>query len=225
MPRVSQPGRSDQRSNRDDESGLSPDNGVGSQDAIGTIEDLLVVRRVRLDEIHLDPANTNTHNPRNIQAIIASLKEFGQVEPLVVQRGTGKVIGGNGRLEAMHQIGMTECDIVEIDADGVRATALGIALNRTASLSEFDDKALTEILRSLQSEDFPIEATGFTDQEIDELLEKLGKDKAGGDQPDAPVEHISEKWIVVIECTGEQQQVELIARFQAEGLSVKAIVA
>jgi hypothetical protein len=140
----------------------------------------LTVRRVSLDDIHPDPGNVNTHDARNMQAIVASLKTFGQVEPLVVQKGTGKVIGGNGRLEAMRSIGWTECDIVEIDASNVMTAALGIALNRTAKTSVFDDEALVKTLEAIRSEpDFPIEATGFDDSEIDALLESITADHAG----------------------------------------------
>ncbi len=75
----------------------------------------LVVRRVPLGSLHLDPANAREHGPENLEAIVSSLKRFGQAEPIVVQRSTGRVIGGNGRLVAMTQLGWTECDVVELD--------------------------------------------------------------------------------------------------------------
>ncbi|MBA2557275.1 MAG: hypothetical protein H0V12_08040 [Chloroflexi bacterium] len=40
-----------------------------------------------------------------MEAIAASLRRFEQVEPLVVQKATGRVIGGNGRLVAMKKLG------------------------------------------------------------------------------------------------------------------------
>ena len=58
-----------------------------------------------------------------------------RANPLVVQSGTGRVIGGNGRLVAMKELGWTECDIVELDVDDLQATALGIALNSTMNSS------------------------------------------------------------------------------------------
>ncbi|MCI0657681.1 MAG: ParB N-terminal domain-containing protein, partial [Acidobacteria bacterium] len=51
----------------------------------------------------------------NLEAIAGSLARFGQAEPLVVQRGTNRVIAGNGRLVAMKKLGWTECDVVELD--------------------------------------------------------------------------------------------------------------
>ena len=61
----------------------------------------LEVRRVPIDTLALDPANARSHGDENMAAIVGSLQRFEQVEPLVVQAGTGRVIGGNGRLVAM----------------------------------------------------------------------------------------------------------------------------
>jgi hypothetical protein len=78
---------------------------------------------VPLTELHADPANARLHGERNMEAITASLQRFGLAEPLLVQRSTGRVIGGNGRLVAMRALGWTECDIVEVDLDDTQATA------------------------------------------------------------------------------------------------------
>ena len=53
----------------------------------------LTIKRVSLDSLHLDPSNARSHGPENMQAIESSLKRFDQVEPLVVQKGTGRIIG------------------------------------------------------------------------------------------------------------------------------------
>ena len=53
----------------------------------------LTIRRVALDSLHLDPANARAHGDSNMDAIEASLQRFGQAEPLVVHKETGRVIG------------------------------------------------------------------------------------------------------------------------------------
>ena len=58
--------------------------------------DNLTIRRVSLNSLELDPANARSHGDRNLDAIRASLQRFGQTEPLVVQKQSGRVIGGNG---------------------------------------------------------------------------------------------------------------------------------
>jgi ParB-like chromosome segregation protein Spo0J len=129
------------------------------------------VRLAKLSELHQDPSNARKHEEKNLDSIAGSLKTFGQVEPLVVQKSTGKVIGGNGRLEVMKRDGLSECHIVEVDVDDTQATALGIALNRTSELAAWDDDTLAKLLESLPSD--LLEATGFTDTDLQELLDTL----------------------------------------------------
>lgn len=57
------------------------------------------VKIVKVDDLQYDPENPRKHNDKNIQAIAASLKEFGQQRPIVVTR-KGIVVAGNGTLEA-----------------------------------------------------------------------------------------------------------------------------
>ena len=123
----------------------------------------------------MDPANARQHGERNLASIRSSLQRFGQAEPLVVHKGTGRVIAGNGRVAAMRELGWGECDVVEVDADEVTATALGIALNRTGELAEWDVAALGSLLETLRTEN-ALEGVGFDESEIDELLESLASE-------------------------------------------------
>lgn len=140
-----------------------------------------------LDELHLDPANAREHGERNLETIRASLTRFGQAEPLVVHASTGRVIGGNGRLVAMRELGWTEADIVEIEADGVTATALGIALNRTAELATWDESALGRILESLQAEG-ELDGVGFSGADLNALIESLDESVVEDVPPEPPAE-------------------------------------
>lgn len=63
------------------------------------------IETVPLAQLVLDPENARLHPDANLEAIRGSLGLFGQVEPLVVQAGTHRVIGGNGRLAAMRDLG------------------------------------------------------------------------------------------------------------------------
>ena len=153
------------------------------------------VKRVPISSLHLDPANARLHGEKNLESIHGSLKRFDQVEPLVVQKGTGRVIGGNGRLSVMKQIGWTECDVVEVDLDDMNATALGIALNRSSSLGEWDDATLSKILSELEAGN-ALDGIGYSQQDMADLAAKIeGElppedfDDQGPEEP--PVEPIS----------------------------------
>jgi DNA modification methylase len=62
--------------------------------------------------------------------------------------------------------------VVELEVGEVAATALGIALNRTAESAEWDLDALAKLLVSLDAED-ALEGVGFSDEEMQELLDNL----------------------------------------------------
>ncbi len=156
----------------------------------------LVTRRVKLSDLHADPANARRHDERNLAAIADSIKTFGQVEPLVVQKATGRVIGGNGRLEVLRKQGATECDVVEVDVNDTQAAALGIALNRTAELASWDKESLAAILKSLPDD----AVTGFTNADLDALLEEFNPPTISEDEVPEPlpeaVSRLGDLWLL-----------------------------
>ena len=132
------------------------------------------IESVPIDSIHFDPANVRRHPDRNLDAVKASLKRFGQQKPIVVD-ADGVVRAGNGALAAAKALGWAAINVVRTDLRGVEATAYAIADNRTAELAEWDGQGLAETLRALQSEDgFDIDSVGFTADEVDKLCEGLG---------------------------------------------------
>jgi DNA modification methylase len=162
----------------------------------------LTIRRVPLDSLHHDPSNPREHGEENLEAILGSLKRFGQAEPLVVQRSTGRVIGGNGRLTAMKKLGWTECEIVELDLDDLQATALGIALNRSSELATWNDATLAKLLEELKTHD-ALDGVGYSTEDIDRLLDDLEMQSAGDGDPDQvpeppedPVTRPGDLWVL-----------------------------
>mgnify|MGYP003144603562 CR=1 FL=1 len=140
------------------------------------------VRRVPIDSLHEDPANARAHPERNREAVRASLREFGQVEALVVQQGTGLVIGGNCRLVELRALGVEDVLVSEVDLDDVKAKRLGLILNRSAETAEWDEENLTALLRDLEGDDL-LEGLGWDEGELAKLLDDPA---AGGDDPGPP---------------------------------------
>lgn len=148
----------------------------------------LEVTRIALTDLGHDPANPRLHNVRNLAAIQNSLREHGQVEPLVVQRGSMMVIGGNGRMDAMTALGWTEADCVVLDVDDTQARRMAIALNRSGELAEWDFTILATHLDALGADDgFDPGDLGFSDKEYMQLIAEFGsaspEDTDPGEQP------------------------------------------
>lgn len=132
----------------------------------------VVARRARVDELVIDINNTREHNEANMIAIKESLIRFGQVEPLVVRAGVNVVIGGNGRLAAMRELGWEECDITEVEVTDEEAVALGLALNRTGELAGWNEGKLMEALEKIQGTDI-FTVSGFSDEDMNELVARM----------------------------------------------------
>lgn len=109
------------------------------------------------------------NNPRrgNIQAIMSSYSEFGQMKPIVVRpndNGTFTVVAGNHQLEAAKKLGWTQIAAVQMDVDNSRAVAFALADNRTMELGHTDPAELNDMVIDLY-EEYP------------ELFENLGWDE------------------------------------------------
>jgi hypothetical protein len=133
---------------------------------------------VGIETLSPDPANVRKHGQRNMDAIKASLRRFGQQKPIVVD-AKGIVLAGNGTLAAARELGWREIRIVRTELTGSQATAFGIADNRSAELAEWDEK-LADVLASLKAEDFPLEEIGFDSADLKQF------DVAEAEMPDLP---------------------------------------
>ena len=139
------------------------------------------IESVDIHDIHANPANVRRHPERNLSAIKASLARFGQQRPILVD-SNGVVRAGNGTLEAARELGWQTINIVRTGLQGSEATAYAIADNRTADLAEWDETALAETLRALQGEGL-LDAVGYDEGEVDELIEKLAGEIVPDFQP------------------------------------------
>lgn len=121
------------------------------------------ITKVPITVLQPDPKNARVHPEKNMAAIAASLEEFGQVEPLIVRQGSNIVVGGNGRLAAMRALGVKMVDVHYVELSDEKATALGLALNRTGELAEWDPKQLAETLKQFSGEGFLSEFAPLTE--------------------------------------------------------------
>lgn len=123
---------------------------------------------LRIDELHPDPTNARKHSERNVQAIAASLKMFGQRRPIVVQEDGMIVRAGNGLVMAAKMLGWKEIVALVVDDDNATAAQFAIADNRTAELAEWDWAVLAETVESW--DEGIANQLGWNQAEIDSLL-------------------------------------------------------
>lgn len=114
--------------------------------------------------------NARTHSPEQITKLRSSLREFGFINPVIVDRDYG-VIAGHGRIEAAKAEGITEVPCVFADhLTEAQKKAYILADNRMAMDAGWDEELLRIEIESLQGEDFDIGLTGFDEKELADLF-------------------------------------------------------
>jgi DNA modification methylase len=150
----------------------------------------------KIAELSLDPSNVRKHSRRNLDAIKASLRKFGQQKPIVVD-AKGIVLAGNGTLTAAQELGWTEIQIVRTELAGVEATAFAIADNRTAELAEWEEDKLSQVLQSLKVEDADLlAATGYDAAEVDKMSKAEVSEDEVPEPPAEPITKAGDLWIL-----------------------------
>lgn len=120
--------------------------------------------------------NARTHSPLQVKKIADSIKEFGFINPVLVDQNL-MVIAGHGRLEAAKSLGLEKvpCLFIE-DLTETQKRAYILADNRLAEDAGWDEGLLRIELDALQAEGFDTAVIGF-DQE-DDIFQNIPDDVA-----------------------------------------------
>lgn len=122
---------------------------------------------VEIEKIKPHEKNARTHSEEQIQKIAESIREFGFLNPILIDENY-MIIAGHGRLLGAKKLGLlgVPCIFVE-DLNEAQKSAYIIADNRLAEDAGWDMSVLSEELRGLMDIDFDIELTGFTLDDIE----------------------------------------------------------
>ena len=114
--------------------------------------------------------NARTHSPEQINKLRASLREFGFINPVIIDREFG-IIAGHGRVMAAREEGIAEVPCVFVDhLTEAQKKAYILADNRMAMDAGWDEELLRVEIEALQGADFDVGLTGFDDKEIADLF-------------------------------------------------------
>ena len=128
--------------------------------------------------------NARTHSPEQVTKLRSSLREFGFVNPVIIDRDYG-IIAGHGRVMAAKEEGIEEVPCVFVDyLTEAQKKAYIIADNRFAQDAGWDEELLRIEIEALQGMDFDVGLTGFNDDEIADLFDANGKSEAEEDDFD-----------------------------------------
>ena len=120
--------------------------------------------------------NARTHSKEQINKLRASIREFGFINPVIIDRDYN-VIAGHGRILASQEEGIDKVPCVFVDyLTDAQKKAYIIADNRMALDADWDEELLKIEIESLKDENFDLSFTGFDESE---LLDLFGDDSKG----------------------------------------------
>ena len=115
--------------------------------------------------------NARTHSPEQINKLRASLREFGFINPVIVD-DKFNIVAGHGRVMAAQAEGIKEVPCVYVDyLTEAQKKAYILADNRMAMDAGWDEEMLRVELEALQDMAFDLSMTGFDDSEISALFD------------------------------------------------------
>lgn len=146
-----------------------------------------------ISDLTPDPRNARKHGERNITQLEKSLESFGPARSIVIDED-GRILAGNGLVEAAGNVGITKVTTVEADGNEIIAVVrrglteeqklgLAIADNRAAESSEWNPEALRLIAGEIDMEPW------FTPDELEDICPTLEEEDEKADHvPALPVD-------------------------------------
>ena len=122
-----------------------------------------------LDKIKPYPGNPRV-NDDAVDAVAASLREFGWRQPIVVD-ADGVIIVGHTRYKAAKKLGLKQAPVhVATDLSPEKVRAYRIADNATNEIAEWDYELLPIELSALQEANYDLNLVGFDQEELQRIM-------------------------------------------------------
>jgi hypothetical protein len=173
-------------------------------------------RRVRAGDLVPHELNPRVHSDVQRAALRALYEEIGFARSLLVYElpdGRLKLIDGHLRRDLTPE---ELLDVEVLDVSDAEARALLLAIDPLAELAGYDDQLLDELRQRTEKDSAAVKSLWQTLAEADKKTREKLRRQAALDE--APEVH----YFVLVACADEQEQRELLARFQADGLNCQA---
>ena len=145
--------------------------------------------------------NSRTHSPEQVAQIAASIKEFGFLNPIIIDGDSG-IVAGHGRVLAAQKLGLTELPCIEAKhLTDAQRKAYVIADNKLALNAGWDNELLRVEFDELAQAGFDLSLTGFSLDEIDglkieEIADGLTDEDEVPEPPADPVSKLGDIWLL-----------------------------
>ena len=167
----------------------------------------------KYQEIEISKLKNWKKNPRQndqaIEAVAKSIEEFGFQSPVIVQRSSMMILAGHTRVKAAKHLGLDSVPVKFADLDDRTAERFAIADNQTATIADWDEDLLADVLADFDEEDF--EGLGFSDQELHEIIGNVASVEEDSEEPPPkpePVQTEQTFWLMKGNCLERLKELE-----------------
>ncbi|WHX46076.1 ParB N-terminal domain-containing protein [Bacillus pumilus] len=141
---------------------------------------------MNIKTIPVHKINPSPYNPRidlqpgdpEYDSLKQSIEKFGYVDPLIWNERTGHLVGGHQRFKVLLEDNPSDITVSVVSLNEQDEKALNIALNKIDG--EWDEYKLTELLKDLEGSGYDLSLTGFSDAELEDVLNDLEHTGQGG---------------------------------------------
>lgn len=142
--------------------------------------------------------NARTHSDAQVSQLAASIKEFGFNNPVAID-ADGMILCGHGRVMAAQKLRMAEVPTVCLShLSETQVKAYILADNKLALNAGWDNDMLKVELEELKDSDFDLNLTGFSDDELKDILvedpTEVQEDNFDGEPPEVAKSQLGDIW-------------------------------
>lgn len=123
------------------------------------------IETLKVSELKPAPYNPRQISEIELTGLSESIKKFGYIQPIIVNKRNNTIVGGHQRLKALESQGIEEVECIIVDFDPITEKAANISLNNSAVTGTFDYDLLNPLLDELK-----LDFDAFEAVRLDELL-------------------------------------------------------
>jgi hypothetical protein len=156
---------------------------------------------MKIELMSADKLIPYARNPRRndsaVDAVAASIREFGFRQPIVVDEDM-TILVGHTRLKAAKKLGLSDVPVhVAVGLTEAQKKAYRIADNRLNEIAEWDDQMLALELEDIRLDGFDISLTGFDAEALEDIFNEAAGGTEGLTDPDeAPKLNLSDRFMI-----------------------------
>jgi hypothetical protein len=175
---------------------------------------------VPIAELRSYPGNARVHDDAALDESAKLNGQYRSIVARVMPDDALQILAGHGTLAAFKRAGDKSVRVEIIDADDTEARRIVLVDNGASRNASYDEKALLALLDKASQDDGGLLGTGWDAEAFAALVT----------DPQLPEEGDADRYddenaafSIIVECVSERQQMELLQRFDDEGLTCRAM--